>query len=200
MRVIDVLSSASSQLGVKEKTGNNDGVKYNTWYYGRDVSGPDYPWCMVFVQWIFAMLGKPLPYRTASCSALYNWYLHNRPEDVHKDPKPGDVVIYAGHTGIVETIDGPNNFTAIEGNYSNKVSRVPRKMKEAVAFLRPEYDTEEKVMIYDKIEDCPVWARPAVKYFVDAGILKGVNDKGDLNLDDMKVWTLVILYRCNHQG
>lgn len=49
-----VVKTALAQVGVKEKPRNSNNVKYNTWYYGRKVSGDKYPWCMTFVQWIFA--------------------------------------------------------------------------------------------------------------------------------------------------
>ena len=39
-----VLAVAASQIGTSEIPVNQ--VKYNDWYYGRHVSGPNYPWCM----------------------------------------------------------------------------------------------------------------------------------------------------------
>ena len=47
---------AKSQIGVKESPANSNNVKYNTWYYGKSVSGSAYPWCCVFVEWCFAVL------------------------------------------------------------------------------------------------------------------------------------------------
>lgn len=47
---------AMSQVGVKENPSGSNKVKYNTWYYGREVSGSAYPWCCVFVEWCFAAL------------------------------------------------------------------------------------------------------------------------------------------------
>ena len=47
---------AESQVGVKETPSGSNKVKYNTWYYGRVVSGSAYPWCCVFVEWCFAVL------------------------------------------------------------------------------------------------------------------------------------------------
>lgn len=51
-----VLQIAESQLGIKETPSGSNRVKFNTWYYGREVSGDAYPWCCVFVEWVFAML------------------------------------------------------------------------------------------------------------------------------------------------
>ena len=47
---------AAGQVGVKESPANSNNVKYNTWYYGRKVSGADYAWCAAFVCWCFAVL------------------------------------------------------------------------------------------------------------------------------------------------
>ena len=47
-----ILEIARSQIGARESPANSDNVKYNTAYYGREVSGK-YPWCAVFVWWVF---------------------------------------------------------------------------------------------------------------------------------------------------
>ena len=61
-----VLAAARRELGTKESPANSNRVKYNTWYYGREVSGSAYPWCAVFVQWCFDQASVKLPKRTAS--------------------------------------------------------------------------------------------------------------------------------------
>lgn len=161
-RVLDILRK---EIGVKESPANSNNVKYNTWYYGRTVSGSAYPWCMVFVQWVFAQVGKKLPYLTASCSALLDWYRRNNPKSVVKTPQPGDIVIYNfGHTGIVESV-GNGTITAIEGNTSpgtsgsqdngGMVCRRTRKTSTVTAYIRPDYE-EENDMNIDKLTDADV--------------------------------------------
>lgn len=44
---------AAEQIGVTEYPSGSNKVKYNTWYYGKTVSGSAYPWCAVFVCWVF---------------------------------------------------------------------------------------------------------------------------------------------------
>ena len=66
----ELAALAAAQIGVREEPPGSNRVKFNTWYYGREVSGDSYPWCMVFVQWVFAQAGVSLPLRTASCGAL----------------------------------------------------------------------------------------------------------------------------------
>ena len=131
-RVLDI---ARRELGIKESPADSNNVKYNTWYYGREVSGPAYPWCMVFVQWCFAQVGVPLPLRTASCGALMNaakkagrWVAVGRYVK-QNDFRPGDVVIYdfpggaaTDHCGIVEKVS-LTGVTAIEGNTSQAGSQ-----------------------------------------------------------------------------
>lgn len=50
-------------------------------------------------------------------------------------------------------------------------------------------------MIYNYIdENMPEWAREAVRWCVDNGIIYGTGE-GKLNLDDTKLWTCVVIYR-----
>lgn len=160
-----VLEAARKELGTKESPANSNNVKYNTWFYGRAVSGSAYPWCMAFIQWLFAQVGKKLPYITASCSALLDWYRRNRPASVVKTPKPGDIIIYNfGHTGIVETV-GSGTITAIEGNTSpgaagsqdngGMVCRRTRKTSLVTAYIRPDYEEEDDMNI-DAMTDADV--------------------------------------------
>lgn len=151
----DVLTTARRELGIREDPPESNRVKYNDWYYGRAVSGNAYPWCMAFVQWVFAQSGRPLPYKTASCSALLTWYRKNKPECIVKDPRPGDIIIYTfRHTGIVESV-GTSTVTAIEGNTSagnsgsqsngGGVFRRTRGRSLVKAFIRPfEPEKEEE--------------------------------------------------------
>ena len=50
-----ILEIARSQIGARESPANSDNVKYNTAYYGREVSGK-YTWCAVFVWWGFRVV------------------------------------------------------------------------------------------------------------------------------------------------
>lgn len=54
-----IVNTALAEVGTKENPKNSNKVKYNTWYYGKPVKGSAYPWCMVFVQWVFHHVQKP---------------------------------------------------------------------------------------------------------------------------------------------
>ena len=203
--VSELLDIARRQIGVKECPPNSNNVRYNTWYYGREVSGSAYPWCMVFVQWVFDQAKVKLPIRTASCGALMRaaqaagcW--------VTGDYRPGDVVIYdfpggakTDHCGIVESVDG-TYISAIEGNTSSTsdadggaVERRARKFSQIVGAVRPSYDKEVEEMRYNTVSECPSWARETVQKLVDKEYLNGTGEGLDLSADMVRL--LVILDR-----
>ncbi|MCI8969982.1 MAG: CHAP domain-containing protein [Oscillibacter sp.] len=184
-----VLSIARGELNVKESPAGSNRVKYNDWFYGREVSGVAYPWCMAFVQWVFDQAGEGLPCKTASCSALLNWYEAHRPAQVVKAARPGDIVLYSfGHTGVVEAA-GDGTVTAIEGNTSpgtagsqangGMVCRRTRKTALVTAYLRP---LEEKEV--NPMDNTPSPAhKEGVEWAVKNGILAG-DGEGDLKLTE----------------
>lgn len=117
------LAVAQWQEGVVEMPSGSNKVKYNTAYYGREVSGSAYPWCMVFVWWVFKEAGFNL-YRTASCTAFVKRYKTFAPGQVVTSGfKPGDIVFFdfsgkrskTEHVGIVVGVVGSTILT-IEGN------------------------------------------------------------------------------------
>ena len=206
--VSELLEIARRQIGTKESPPNSNNVRYNTWYYGREVSGAAYPWCMVFVQWVFDQASVKLPTRTASCGALMRaakaagcW--------VTKGYQPGDVVIYdfpggaaTDHCGIVESVDG-NYISAIEGNTSSAsdadggaVERRARKFAQIVGAVRPTYDKEVEEVRYNTVDECPDWARETIQKLVDKKYLDGTGKGLDLSYDMVR--TLVILDRAGN--
>lgn len=55
---------------------------------------------------------------------------------------------------------------------------------------------DEDMKIYNTVEECPAWARPYIQKAKGLGWIKG-NEKGELNLDDNKIWTLVVMLRAH---
>ncbi len=206
-----LLTIARKQLGICENPPSSNNVRYNTWYYGREVMGSAYPWCMVFVQWVFAQAGVKLPVRTASCGALMNaakaagcW--------VTAGFKPGDVVIYdfpggaaTDHCGIVETELPDYGVQAVEGNTSQSgsqsnggmVCRKNRPGKYIVGAVRPVFDKEKEeddMVIYKTLNDVPSFYKPAVQKVMDKGALKGTSGK-EINVSEDLCRTLTVLDR-----
>ena len=195
MTGLDVARLAATQLGTSESPPGSNHVLYNTWYYGQEVSGSSYPWCMVFVQWVFDLAGVALPQRTASCGALMR-AAQMSGQWVTEDFCPGDVVIYdfpggaaTDHCGIVERVT-ESGVIAIEGNTGSgsdadggQVQRRSRAWSVIVGAVRAKDLTEEvtKEMEerFNTVANCPSWATPTVEKMVALGYLAGSSGKVD---------------------
>lgn len=155
-----ILSVARTEIGVKEQGTNK--VKYNTAYYGRAVSGSAYPWCCVFVWWVFKQAGlSNLFYgggKTAACRTLMAWF-KKKGAFYTTNPKPGDVVFFgaksngvATHVGIVESVKSSSNIVSIEGNCSNAVKRMNRTSA-ILGYGRPAYGSKARMATDDGLGD-----------------------------------------------
>ena len=150
-RASDILAAARGELGGKESPPGSNRTKYGRWY-GLDGQ----PWCMMFVQWVFAQAGASglLPACTASCGELMR-AAQAAGRWVSSGYRPGDVVIYdwggdraADHCGIVERADG-GGVVAIAGKTAvvndsdgGEVLRRTRADKYILGAVRPGYDEE----------------------------------------------------------
>lgn len=148
-----VLAIAAWQVGVLESPAGSNKVKYNTAFYGREVSGNAYPWCMAFIWWVFREAGFNL-YKTASCSAFVRRYKAFSPgQIVTRGFKPGDIVFFdfsggrkkTEHVGLVVSVSG-GTVTTIEGNTGTgndanggAVMRRTRKAGLVTCGVRPGY-------------------------------------------------------------
>ena len=154
MTVDKVLALARKELGVREYPPSSNKVKYNTAYYGRAVSGSAYPWCCVFLWWLFRESGASNLFfdgkKTAYCPTLLAHY--KQKWRIVSDYKPGDIVFFnfsggktAQHVGLctawdgtyITTIDG-NTGTGNEANGGAVMER-KRHKKYIVGVARPKY-------------------------------------------------------------
>ena len=194
-----ILESARSQIGAKDSPAKSDNVKYNTAYYGREVSDGKHPWCAVFVWWVFREAGAPELYygggETAYCPTLMSFHKKQKVTDY----RPGDIVFFnfsgsssAGHVGICESWDG-TYITTIDGNTGSAsednggaVLRRRRHKKFIVGAYRPEYQ-EDDDMTQDQFnsfmdnylkakakEPASDWAKPFIDTAIDVGAMTDV--------------------------
>ena len=203
-----VLAVARSQLGVYEMPSGSNRVKYNDWYYGKAVSGSAYPWCMAFVQWCCHEALAPLPFRTASCSALLRWYREHEPQRLVATPRAGDIVIFdlpggaaIDHTGIYERAQGESIVT-IDGNTGTgndanggAVMRRTRSRAYAAAYIRPQgwEEQEEDMKRYQTIEEigkAAPWAVETVRKLTERGALRGDGQGLDLSEDMLRAFVV----------
>lgn len=164
MKSNELVSAAKAEIGVKETPPNSNNVKYNTWYYGHPVSGANYPWCMVFVQWLFRNVSMLI--KTASCSTLLRW--SKQEKCFYTEPKVGDIVFFkfdkslkaeAQHCGIVVEVLSGGKIKSVEGNTSSGnigsqdnggcVALRTRSKSTIVGYCRPKYSDESKPSPYN---------------------------------------------------
>lgn len=155
MTTTKIIEIAANEIGVCENPPNSNNVKYNTWYYGKEVSGAGYPWCAVFISWCFRT-EQALCKKTASCVDMLDWF--EKKGQVVRNPQPGDIVFFkystnnrrTNHVGLVIGVDS-KVITTIEGNTSTssqdnggKVMRRNR-YSNIVAYARPKYSDNTTV-------------------------------------------------------
>lgn len=149
----DIIKVAIKEIGTKENPPESNKVKYNKWYYGKDVEGAQYPWCACFVSWVFAQVDASLVKKSASCVNMADWFKQQGRFHTGK-PKAGDVVFfkfgtnnrYTNHVGIVESVNANGSINTIEGNTSTTsqdnggcvMARVRRTC--IVGYGRPAYE------------------------------------------------------------
>lgn len=165
MTAEQIVTKARSYVGIAEKP-NND-VIFNTAYYGHAVNGSQYPWCCVFVWYVFKQVGASQLFcggeKTAYCPTAMNWFKTNKALYA-TNPKVGDVVFFnfsgnksvASHIGIVSGILAGNKIRTIEGNTSSanqtnggQVEEKTRDLKYCIGFGRPAYESHTSAKIAD---------------------------------------------------
>ena len=222
----EILAVARKELGVKESPANSNNVKYNTAYYGQEVwdgkAGGKFPWCMVFIWWLFHHAeadglfygGK----KTASCGTLMD-YARSNGQWVTSGYQPGDVVIMdfpgnkvkTDHCGLVVTAltDGVRTIEGNTGvgNDSNggEVMERTRPLSVILGAYRPHYaeenvEKEKNPVTYKYLKDVPEKFRPIINDLMTAGIIQGDGSdhtgNGDvINLTHEQVRTLMFVYR-----
>ena len=122
-----IITKAKSQIGIKENPANSNKVKYNTAYYGRVVSGSAYPWCVVFIWWLFKECGASKYFygggKTASSTTLMSYY--KKKGQLSNTPKVGAIAFFQfdkdsnpDHVGLVIEVKSNGSVVTIEGNTS----------------------------------------------------------------------------------
>ena len=168
MTASKIIETAASQIGTKAT--NVKRCKYNTWFYSTEVSGPNYDWCEVFVQWVFNEVGARnlLGVKTANCGQQGKWFYENS-ELVTSGYKPGDVVFFhwtddksswvpnvysLDHVGIIEKVNSDSTITTIEGNTGSssngEVLRQKRSLNVVSCAGRPAYSKSTDKYSMDK--------------------------------------------------
>jgi len=137
-----IATIAAAEVGQSEQPpGSNDSpriAQYRTATAGSGVG----PWCAYFVSWAARQAGMPLGDHGegfGSVDALYGWAQRTGravPNGPGVVPRPGDLVVWDEHVGIVEQVLPDGRIQTLEGNSSDKVSRNMHEISDPVGYVR----------------------------------------------------------------
>lgn len=163
-----VIDKAQEFIGVKENPPESNNVKFNTDYYGYEVSdsgSSSYPWCVTFLWDIFKMCNASHVFcdgvKTASTETVYAHY-KNKNMLFLKGQK-GDIALFltagadnsrnVNHAGLVICKNSDGSYETIEGNTGGsdianggmvmrKTRNVEGRGYKIVGFARPNYSAQ----------------------------------------------------------
>ncbi len=136
---------AAGELGVTEHPpGSNDGsriAQYRSAMRGAPGVGP---WCAYFTSWVAQQAGTPLGESGqgfASVDAVYAWAQRTgravpNSAGAPATPRPGDLIVWDEHIGMVESVDPDGTVRTIEGNSSDMVARRSHAAGSALGYVR----------------------------------------------------------------
>jgi CHAP domain len=137
-----IVAAAEGEVGQAEQPpGSNDSPRIAMYRQATAGSGVG-PWCAYFASWAARQGGEPLGDQGqgfGSVDQLYAWAqrtgraVANGPGVV---PRPGDLIVFHEHVGVVESVLPDGRIQTIEGNSSNQVSRNVHGTGDAVGYVR----------------------------------------------------------------
>jgi hypothetical protein len=137
-----VLAAVQREVGVAEQPpGSNDAPRIAQYRQATAGSGVG-PWCAYFTSWAAREAGMPLGEQGqgfGSVDALYAWAQRAGravPDGPGVVPRPGDLIVWDEHIGVVESVLPDGGIQTIEGNSSDKVSRRVHAAGGAVGYVR----------------------------------------------------------------
>ena len=192
-----VIEIATLELGIPENPPGSNCVKYNDAYYGKQVSGSAYPWCVCFLWWCFWKAGESSAFfggaKTASCGKLLRFYKENYQNVPVQDVAVGDLAFYnfsgsisPEHCGLithversggsilyVKSIEGNTTVTGGSEDNGGVVAEKVRYTRNIVGVARPKYKPEET---YPRDDITGRWSEADIRWCIEHGLLKGYPD------------------------
>jgi hypothetical protein len=138
-----IVAAAAAEVGQAEQPpGSNDSPRIAQYRAATAGAPGPGPWCAYFTSWACRQAGVPVGDHGegfGSVDALYAWAQRSgraAPSGSGYVPKPGDLIVFNEHIGIVENVLPNGQIQTIEGNSSDQVSRRTRPPGDAVGFVR----------------------------------------------------------------
>jgi hypothetical protein len=121
---------AQAEVGQAEQPpGSNDSPRIAEYRSATEGAPGPGPWCAYFTSWAARSAGVPLGDHGqgfGSVDAVYAWAQSSgkaNPVGSGEPPKPGDLIVWDEHIGIVESVGADGGIQTIEGNSSDSVAR-----------------------------------------------------------------------------
>ena len=125
-----MVAMAQAEVGQAEQPPGSNNSPRIAQYRSATAGAPGPgPWCAYFTSWLSRGAGVPVGDHGegfGSVDALYAWAQKSGraiPASSGQDPKPGDLIVWDEHIGIVESVKPDGSITTVEGNSSDAVSR-----------------------------------------------------------------------------
>jgi hypothetical protein len=123
-----VLNAVRGEVGQAEQPpGSNDSPRIAQYRQATAGSGVG-PWCAYFVSWAARQAGAPLGEAGQGFGRVDDvWSWAERSGKAmpaaSAQPRPGDLIVWDEHIGVVESVDPDGSVHTIEGNSSDSVAR-----------------------------------------------------------------------------
>ncbi len=137
-----VLAAVQREVGVAEQPpGSNDAPRIAQYRQATAGSGVG-PWCAYFTSWAAREAGMPLGDNGQGFGRVddvYAWAQRTGravPNGPGAVPRPGDLIVWDEHIGVVEAVLPDGSVQTIEGNSSDQVSRRTHEAGSALGYVR----------------------------------------------------------------
>lgn len=137
-----LLAAVQREVGVAEQPpGSNDSPRIAQYRQATAGSGVG-PWCAYFTSWAAREAGMPLGdsgQGFGRVDDVYAWAQRTGravPNGPGAVPRPGDLIVWDEHIGVVEAVLPDGSVQTIEGNSSDQVARRTHAAGSALGYVR----------------------------------------------------------------
>jgi hypothetical protein len=138
-----MVALAQAEVGVAEQPPGSNNSPRIAQYRAATAGAPGPgPWCAYFTSWLARSAGVPVGEHGqgfGSVDALYAWAQRSGravPASSGQNPRPGDLIVWDEHIGIVESVRPDGSIQTIEGNSSDRVSRRVHAKGDALGYVK----------------------------------------------------------------
>lgn len=123
----------------EEPLGSNESPDIQRYRSIIATNPPPGPWCAYFISYLAHRSGYALGPDGGGFGAVDSMISYSKQENEFiedvSQARPGDIIFFVQHVGLVEDVQG-ENITTIEGNASNKLLRRDKRQKGAIGLWR----------------------------------------------------------------